>query len=102
MGAYYNGYHGDTCATFAVGEISEEAKLLLEATEASLYKAIEVAKPGARVGDVSHAVEEYIVSKGYSIVKQYVGHGVGRDLHEDPEVPNFSRQVTVLDLWQEW
>ena len=91
VGAYINGYHGDSCKTFAVGKISEEAQGLLDATEASLYKGIEVAKPGARIGDVSHAIEEYIVSKGYAIVKQYIGHGVGRNLHEDPEVPNYGK-----------
>lgn len=91
VGAYIGGYHGDSCATFAVGKISEEAAALMRATEESLYLAIEAAKPGARIGDISHTVEEYILSKGYSVVKQYVGHGVGRELHEDPEVPNFGR-----------
>jgi len=89
VGACINGYHGDSCKTFAVGKISKEAQDLLDATEASLYIGIEAAKPGARIGDVSHAIEEYILSKGYAIVKQYVGHGVGKNLHEDPEVPNY-------------
>lgn len=89
VGAYINGFHGDACKTFAVGSISDEAKALLEATEQSLYAGIAAAKPGARIGDVSHAVEEFILSKGFAIVKQYVGHGVGRNLHEDPEVPNY-------------
>ena len=91
VGACINGYHGDSCKTFAVGKISKEAQDLLDATEASLYIGIEAAKPGARIGDISHAIEEYIVSKGYAIVKQYVGHGVGRDFHEDPEVPNYGK-----------
>lgn len=91
VGAYKDGYHGDTCATFAVGEISEEARNLLEVTEASLYKGIEMARVGNRLGDVSHAIEEYISQKGYAIVKQYVGHGVGSKLHEEPEVPNFGK-----------
>lgn len=91
VGAFKDGFHGDTCATFPVGKISDEARNLLEATEASLYKGIEIAKPGMRIGDISNAVESYIISKGYAIVKQYVGHGVGKNLHEDPEVPNYGK-----------
>lgn len=98
VGAYKDGYHGDTCATFAVGEISEEARNLLEVTEASLYKGIEMARVGNRLGDVSHAIEEYISQKGYAIVKQYVGHGVGSKLHEEPEVPNFGKAGHGLRL----
>ncbi len=89
IGAYIDGFHGDTCATFGVGKISDEAKGLLEVTEASLYKAIEIAKPGMRIGDIGYAVEEYCTSRGYGIVRQYCGHGVGRKLHESPEVPNY-------------
>lgn len=89
VGAYINGFHGDSAMTYAVGDISCEAQKLLDVTEKSLYKAIEVAKPGARLGDVSSAVQEYVESFGYSIVKQYVGHGIGRKLHEEPEVPNY-------------
>lgn len=89
VGAYIDGYHGDSAKTFAVGKISEEAKLLLASTEESLYKAIEIARPGARIGDISSVIEEYNTSRGYSVVKQFVGHGVGKELHEDPEVPNF-------------
>jgi methionyl aminopeptidase len=91
VGAYINGYHGDSCRTFAVGNISDEAKALMDVTEKSLYVGIEAAKPGARIGDISHAIEEYILSKEFAIVKQYVGHGVGKELHEEPEVPNFGR-----------
>lgn len=91
VGALFDGYHGDTCATFPVGEISQEAKSLLEATEQSLFEGIKAARAGNRLGDVSNAIEEFILSKGYAIVKQYVGHGVGRNLHEDPEVPNFGK-----------
>ena len=89
VGAFYNGFHGDTCANFPCGKISEEAKALLEITEASLYKGIEAAQVGARLGDVSHAVEEYCSSRGYGIVRNYCGHGIGRNLHESPEVPNY-------------
>ena len=91
VGALFDGYHGDTCATFPVGEISQEAKGLLEATEQSLYEGIKAARAGNRLGDVSNAIEEFILSKGYAIVKQYVGHGVGKNLHEDPEVPNYGK-----------
>lgn len=89
VGAFYNGYHGDNAYTFSVGEVSQEAKKLLEVTEQSLYEAIKVAGPGARIGDISYAVQSYVEPFGYGVVKQYVGHGVGRDLHEAPEVPNF-------------
>lgn len=92
VGAYYNGFHGDTCATFAVGKISDEAKRLLTVTEESLYVGIEAAKVGARLGDVGYAIEQYCSSRGYGIVRKYCGHGVGRNLHEDPEVPNYGTQ----------
>ena len=91
VGAYYNGFHGDTCATFPVGEVSDEAKALLEVTEQSLYEGIAAAQVGARLGDVSHAVEEYCASRGYGIVRNYCGHGIGRELHESPEVPNYGK-----------
>lgn len=91
VGACYKGFHGDTCATFPCGKISDEAKALLEVTEASLYEGIAKAQAGARLGDVSHAVEEYCASRGYGIVRNYCGHGIGRELHESPEVPNYGR-----------
>lgn len=89
VGAFYNGFNGDNAYTFAVGEISEEAQQLLRVTEECLYKAIEVAKPGNRIGDIGHAVQSYAESFGYGVVRKFVGHGVGKKLHEDPEVPNF-------------
>lgn len=89
VGAYYNGFHSDNCATFPCGKISDEAKALLEVTEASLYEAIKMAQVGNRLGDISHAVEEYCSSRGYGIVRNYCGHGIGRNLHEAPEVPNY-------------
>ncbi len=89
VGALYNGFHGDTCATFPCGEISDEAKALLKVTEASLYEGIKAAQVGARLGDVCHAVEVYCASRGYGIVRNYCGHGIGRNLHESPEVPNY-------------
>lgn len=91
VGAFYEGYHGDNAYTFPVGGISEEAKQLLKVTEESLYKGIEQAKPGNRIGDISHAVQEYNESFGYGVVREFVGHGVGRKVHEDPEVPNFGK-----------
>ena len=89
VGAFYNGFHGDSCATFPCGKISDEAKALLEVTEASLYKGIEAAQIGARIGDVGHAVEEYCSSRGYGIVRSYCGHGIGKNLHEASDVPNY-------------
>lgn len=89
VGAFYNDYHGDNAYTYAVGKISDEAEQLLRVTNECLYKAIEQAKPGNRMGDISNAVETHARSFGYGIVKEFVGHGVGKKLHEDPEVPNF-------------
>ena len=91
VGAFIDGFHGDTAYTFAVGKISEEAKQLLRVTEESLYKGIEQAVAGNRIGDIGHAVEEHCVSYGYGVVKKYIGHGVGRQLHESPEVPNYGK-----------
>ena len=89
VGAFYKGYHGDCAATFAVGEITEEAKQLIGVTRQSFYEGISAIKEGARLGDVGHAIQSYCESFGYSMVREYVGHGVGRELHEDPEVPNY-------------
>lgn len=89
VGAKYKGYHGDSAWTYAVGEISQEAKDLMEATKESLFKGLEMAKAGNRVSDISHAVGSYLESKGYSTPHEYSGHGVGADLHEDPAVMNF-------------
>ena len=91
VGAYIDGFHGDTAYTFAVGNVSEEAAQLLKVTKEGHFKRTEQAAPGNRVGDISHAVEEYCSSSGYGIVKNYVGHGVGAKLHESPEVPNFGK-----------
>ncbi len=89
VGAYLNGYHGDNAATFAAGDISPEAQALLDATRESLYEGIRVATPGNRIGDIGAAVQRYVEVRGYSVVRQFVGHGVGTNLHEDPSVPNF-------------
>lgn len=89
VGACYNGYHGDNAATFAAGNVSDEAAKLMEATENSLYLAIKAAQPGARIGDIGSAVQTYIEAQGFDVVRKFVGHGVGAKLHEAPEVPNF-------------
>ena len=89
VGAVYKGFHGDNAATFPAGKISPEAQKLLDATRESLYKGIEAAINGNRVGDVSAAVERSIEPYGFGIVRKYVGHGVGKDMHESPEVPNY-------------
>lgn len=89
VGACLDGYHGDNAATFVAGETSEDTKRLLNVTEQSLYKGIEKAIIGNRIGDISNAVQTYCEENGYSIVREFVGHGVGRSVHEDPEVPNF-------------
>lgn len=89
VGAYLNGFHGDNAATFGAGDVSKQAKMLMEATEASLYEGIRAATPGNRIGDIGAAVQRYVEERGYSVVRQFVGHGVGTDLHEDPSVPNF-------------
>ncbi len=89
VGACFEGFHGDNAWTFPCGEISGEAKSLLEATEKSLWLGIEQAKPGNRLGDIGHAVQEYVEARSYSVVREFVGHGVGAKLHEDPSVPNY-------------
>ncbi len=89
VGAYYKGYHGDNAWTFPCGEISESAESLLSATEQALFLGIEKAKPGGRLGDIGHAIAEYVEARGYSVVRDFVGHGVGANLHEDPSVPNY-------------
>ncbi|SDA09815.1 methionyl aminopeptidase [Ruminococcus sp. YE71] len=97
-GAYINGYHGDSAYTFAVGEISDEAKRLLKSTEESLMIAIGMAKPGVRLGDIGAAIQKYNEANGFGVVREFVGHGVGKDLHEEPEVPNFGKEGHGLRL----
>ncbi|WP_316572548.1 type I methionyl aminopeptidase [Neobacillus sp. YIM B06451] len=89
IGAKYNGYHGDSAWTYPVGEIDEETARLLEVTEQSLYKGLEEAKPGERLTNISHAIQVYVEENGFSVVREYVGHGVGQDLHEEPHVPHY-------------
>jgi methionyl aminopeptidase len=89
IGANYKGYHGDSAWTYAVGTISELDKQLMIITEESLYKGLEQAKPGARLSDISHAIQEHAEKADFAIVREYVGHGIGTNLHEDPQIPNF-------------
>ena len=89
VGAHFNGYHGDNAATFGAGDISPEAQALMDATRESLQEGIRAAKAGNRIGDIGAAVQRYVEVRGYSVVRQFVGHGVGTNLHEDPSVPNF-------------
>ena len=89
IGACWKGYHGDSGWTYAVGEIDDDKKYIMEHTEKSLFVGLEQIKPGARIGDISHAIEEYATKHNLGVVKELCGHGVGTDVHEDPEVPNF-------------
>ena len=91
LGAEYRGYYGDAARTWPVGEISEEAEKLLTVTEQSLDKGIEQAKLGNRLSDISHAVQQYVEKNGYSVVRNYTGHGIGKQMHEDPSVPNYGK-----------
>lgn len=90
--AELDGFHGDSCFTFPVGEIDEKTAALLRVTKESLYKGIEVAKAGKRIGDISNAVQTYCEHHGYSVVREMCGHGIGKSMHEDPEVPNYGRR----------
>ena len=89
LGAKFEGYHGDNAATFVCGDVSPEAKRLMDTTKESLYEGIAAAVAGGRIGDISHAVQSYVEARGYSVVRRFVGHGIGTSLHEAPEVPNF-------------
>ncbi len=88
-GAELNGYNGDNAATFAAGKVSREAEALMATTRESLYEGIKMATAGNRIGDIGAAIQRYVEMRGYSVVRQFVGHGVGTNLHEDPSVPNF-------------
>ncbi len=89
LGAKIHGYNGDNAATFACGKISEEAQRLIDVTRESLYEAIKVAVPGGKIGDIGSCVQRYCEERGFSVVREYTGHGVGKELHEDPAVPNY-------------
>lgn len=97
-GAILEGYQGDAARTFPVGKVSEEAEKLIKVTKESFFKGVEKAVVGNRLGDISWAVQQYAESNGFSVVRDFVGHGIGREMHEDPEVPNFGRPGRGLRL----
>lgn len=90
-GAEIDGFHGDAARTFAVGNISDEARKLIQVTEESFFRGIELAKVGNNLTDISHEIQSYVEASGFSVVRDFVGHGIGKSVHEDPEVPNFGR-----------
>ena len=94
FGVISNGFQGDAAVTVGVGEISPEAKRLLETTEAALRAGIDKAYAGARLGDISAAIQHYAESRGYSVIREYTGHGIGREMHEEPQIPNFGQPGT--------
>ncbi len=98
IGACYKGYHGDSAWTYAVGEISPLKKKLMKVTEESLFKGLNQVKAGNRIGDIGHAVQSYAESFGFGVVRELVGHGVGTDVHEEPDVPNYGKAHTGLML----
>lgn len=89
VGAYIGGFHGDSARTIPVGKVSEEAERLIKATRESFFAGVEQIKVGNRIGDIGHAIESSVTGYGYSVVRRYIGHGIGRDLHEQPDVPNY-------------
>ncbi|KAA0544080.1 type I methionyl aminopeptidase [Bacillus sp. BGMRC 2118] len=89
IGAKYNGYHGDSAWTYGVGTISDDDRRLLEVTEESLYQGLKEAKAGVRLTNISHAIQVYVESNNFSVVREYVGHGIGQELHEDPQIPHY-------------
>ncbi len=91
FGVLYNGFYGDSAITVPVGEISEAAARLIKATEESLYRAIDVADTAHRLSDIAHAVQSWVEPRGFSVVRDFVGHGIGKELHEGPQIPNFGQ-----------
>ena len=89
FGAIFMGFHGDAAVTVAVGKVNSTAKQLMETTKGALKAGIRAARPGARLGDISAAIQDYAESRGYSVVREYAGHGIGRELHEEPQIPNY-------------
>ncbi len=97
-GVLLNGYYGDSAYTFAIGKIDDDVKKLMKVTKESLFKGIEVAKGGKRLGDIGYAIQSYCEHAGFSVVREMVGHGLGKNLHESPEVPNFGRRGKGIKL----
>ena len=87
----YQGYHGDAARTFSVGAVTDEAKKLIQVTEKSFFEGLKYCKKEFRLSDISNAIQNYVESEGFSIVKDFVGHGIGRDMHEDPQIPNYGK-----------
>jgi len=98
VGVILDGYHGDAAVTLPVGEISPEAERLLEVTEGALYAGIDAARAGSRSGDVSAAIQQFVESRGFNVVREYTGHGIGRQMHEEPQVPNHGKPGTGVRL----
>ncbi len=98
FGLLYEGYYGDVAMTYAVGGVSKAARKLLEVTETSLYRGIDEAREGNRLHDISHAIQEFVEGERFSVVREFVGHGIGRSLHEEPQVPNYGTRGTGLRL----
>ena len=97
-GACINGFHGDAARTFPVGDISSNAQKLIDVTKESFFKGIEYAKVGNKLGDISHEIQSYVEAAGFSVVRDFVGHGIGTNVHEDPDVPNFGKAGIGPDL----
>lgn len=94
VGVIFDGFYGDAAYTYQIGKISEEAKKLMKITEEALYEGIKKAKPGKRIGDISYAIQRHVETNGFSVVRAFVGHGIGRSLHEEPQIPNFGKEGT--------
>ena len=98
IGSIYKGYNGDAARTFAVGKVSEEKKRLIEVTKQSFFEGVKILREGVRLGDLGHAIQSYVEANGFSVVRALVGHGIGTDMHEDPEVPNYGKAGHGLSL----
>ena len=98
VGAFWHGFHGDCAATFACGEISPMAQKLIDVTKQSFFEGVKFARPGYRISDIGHAVQTCAESNGFGVVRAFIGHGVGRNLHEEPEVPNFAQKRKGIKL----
>jgi len=96
--AYKNGFHGDCARTYAVGEVSKEARKLIEITKQAFYEGIKFAKVGYRIGDVSSTIQEFVEKNGFSVIKEFQGHGIGRSMHERPDIPNYGKKNTGIRL----
>lgn len=98
VGAVYQGYNGDACRTFGVGKISDEAQKLIDVTRQSFFEGLKFCQEGYRVSDISRAVQEYVEGNGFSVLRDYCGHGIGTDMHEDPEIPNYVSKMRGIRL----